>query len=54
MTEIPIAMTPCAGSGLPADIVDDITGHLRSYMCSTCGAAMTTLGLATSHPPRLA
>ncbi len=53
MTEIPTEMVPCAGSGLPTDIVDDMTGHLRSYMCSTCGAAMTKLRLAPSHPSRL-
>jgi len=53
VTEIPIEMAPCAGSGLPTDIVDDTTGHLRSNMCSTCGAAMTKLRLAPSHPPRL-
>jgi hypothetical protein len=53
MAELPAEMVPCAGSGLPTDVVDDVTGHVRSYMCSSCGAAMTKLRLAPSHPARL-
>jgi hypothetical protein len=53
MVDLPVESVLCPGSGLPTDIVDDVTGNLRSYMCVICGASMTELRLAAAHSSRL-
>ena len=53
MVDLPGTSVLCPGSGLPTDIVEDMTSHLRTYMCVICGATMTDLPLASAHPARL-
>ena len=54
MVDLPATSVLCPGSGIPTDIVDEVTGNVRWSMYGICGAAMTELPLATAHPARLA
>ena len=51
LTVGPIGPTPCPGSGTSPDVIEDLVGGERIYVCASCSAVMPSFELTPMHHP---